>query len=76
MGVQGEIWNTVYLKISTWYFVFMHYLPYAMTDDGRFLNFVFKTNRYNPTFSITTKGCNNNSLAKNNSEQTVTAPNI
>ena len=54
----------------------MHYLPYDMTDDGRFLNFVFKTNRYNPTFSITTKGCKNNSLAKNNSEQTVTAPNI
>ena len=47
-----------------------------MTNDVRFLNFVFKTNRYNPTFSITTKGCNNSSLAKNNSEQTVTAPNI
>ena len=41
-----------------------------MTNDVRFLNFVFKTNSYNPTFSITTKGCNNNSLAKNNSEQT------
>ena len=47
-----------------------------MTNDVRFLNFVFKTNRYNPTFSITTKGCNNSSLAKNNSEQTVTAPNV
>ena len=72
MGVQDEIWNTAYLKIHD----ILYSCTCHMTNDVRFLNFVFKTNRYNPTFSITTKGCNNSSLAKNNSEQTVTAPNI